>query len=155
MIKSLADTWSLSADPTPSAPMLLLPPRRFHSSIVPTHSNCFNTQFVLFGMQAALQSAGNGDAGTKGSPYGAIDGVTLDQSAVTAGAGLVYVCSVCNITATSPENLQAHFGGQQHRYLIFYPFPPHPSPTHPPTHPPSNNCLSTLLEHVISKLCRK
>ena len=38
---------------------------------------------------------------------------------VTAGVGLVYVCSVCNITATSPENLQAHFGGQQHRCAGF------------------------------------
>lgn len=35
--------------------------------------------------------------------------------ATAVGAGLVYVCRVCGITTTSPENLQAHFDGAQHK----------------------------------------
>ena len=39
----------------------------------------------------------------------------VDGPAATAGAGLVYVCNLCDITATSPENLDAHFRGANHR----------------------------------------
>ena len=67
-------------------------------------------------MQAAMQAAARGGPGVP--PLEAQHGVGSgggEAGAVMAGAGLVYVCSLCDITATSPENLQAHFGGQPHR----------------------------------------
>lgn len=43
-------------------------------------------------------------------------GASAAEAAATAvGAGLVYVCRTCGITTTSPENLQAHFDGAQHK----------------------------------------
>ncbi len=55
----------------------------------------------------------NGDVNANGSVK-VVDGI-----AATAGAGLVYVCNLCDITATSPENLDAHFRGANHRRVSY------------------------------------
>lgn len=50
------------------------------------------------------------------SEAGGDGGASATEAAATAvGAGLVYVCRTCGITTTSPENLQAHFDGAQHK----------------------------------------
>lgn len=49
-------------------------------------------------------------------------GASAAEAAATAvGAGLVYVCRTCGITTTSPENLQAHFDGAQHKCVLRVP----------------------------------
>lgn len=57
------------------------------------------------------------DATTTQPVDGALDGNGMSaSSSLPAAAGLVYVCNLCNITATSQENLQAHFSGAQHKW---------------------------------------
>jgi len=81
---------------------------------------CFFYQ-LLCHPQAAL---GGRDAAGAGADFSAAGGAADANGAVkvvdggpaaTAGAGLVYVCNLCDITATSPENLEAHFRGANHR----------------------------------------
>lgn len=69
-------------------------------------------KFVAFWRrQAGFDSDGEG-----GADGGGEAGAAAAEAAATAvGAGLVYVCRTCGITTTSPENLQAHFDGAQHK----------------------------------------